>query len=180
MIFFVAQHVHKRAVVHTMHSQRPHKISFHQPKRFGEQQRIRRFHRHAVNHFAPKFFGHRRVKFRFGHSEFAARRNRVLFAGLRIPQTLIMFFRQRHRRVKTNHGRLARDIQNRLNHLLAHFCHQIIQLRGVVPRKTRTVVAVINKTRLARWMVVTFEHDSCVGLVKVVVFNLNRHARVTR
>ena len=66
-VIFIAHHVHEGAVVHAMHAQRAHKIAFHQPERFGQQQRVRGFHRHAIDHLAPEFLRHERIEFGFGH-----------------------------------------------------------------------------------------------------------------
>ena len=54
-IFFLHQHVHKRTVVHAMHSERANKISFHQPKRFGQQQGARHVLVYPVDDIPPEF-----------------------------------------------------------------------------------------------------------------------------
>ena len=87
---------------------------------------------------------------------------------------------QRHRGVKTNHGKQARDVQDGLNHLLAHGSIQIVELRGVVPGKAGAVVAVIDVARFAGGLVATPEDHGGIGLLVVVVFDLDLDAAVVR
>ena len=74
-VLFVAQHVHKRAVINAVHAQGAHKIAFHHPKRLSQKQGVGGFDGAAVNHIAPKFVWHQRVKFGFAHGMVLARWN---------------------------------------------------------------------------------------------------------
>jgi hypothetical protein len=67
-----------------------------------------------------------------------------------------------------------------LNHLLPHRRIQIVELRCVVPRKTGSVVSVINVARLAAVSVAPPEYDRRVGLIEVMVFNLDLDAPIVR
>ncbi len=87
-------------------------------------------------------------------------------------------FGQHHGRVKADDGEHARDMQDGLHDLLAHIGLRIVELRGVVPGKGRTVVAMVDITCLARAVIADAKRDGCVGLVVVVIVDLDLGARV--
>ena len=62
-VFLIAQHVHEGAVIHAVHSQRPYKITFHQPECFSQQECIWHLAGDPLYHFTPKLFGHGPVEF---------------------------------------------------------------------------------------------------------------------
>ena len=84
-----------------------------------------------------------------------------------------MLFRKRHGGVETNDGGLARDVKDRPDDLFAHLGLQIIELRGVIPGKGCAVVSVINVAGVTCVLVGALEYDCRIGLVKVMVFDLN-------
>jgi hypothetical protein len=85
---------------------------------------------------------------------------------------------QRHGRVEANHRKQPRDVENGLNHLLAHRGIQVVELRGVVPRKAGAVVAVIDEARFSAGAVAAAKDHGRIGLLVVVVFDLDLHARI--
>ena len=87
---------------------------------------------------------------------------------------------QRHRRIKSNHRKQPRHVQNRLDHLLAHCSAQIIQLRRVVPRKACPVVAVIDIASLAARLVAPAKDHRRIRLLKVVVLDLDLDPPIMR
>ena len=92
-----------------------------------------------------------------------------LLPGPGKPQPMKVALGQRHRRVEADHGKQPRHIQNGLNHLLADRGIQVVELRGVVPRKAGAVVAVIDVARLAGLLVAAPEDHRRIGLLEVVV-----------
>ena len=172
-ILLVAQHLHERAVVDAMHAQGADKVALHQPESLGQQQRSGHLGGHAIHHFAPEFVRHVLVEFGLAHAVFGARWNGAARARPRKPQPMKMPLGQRHRRVEANHRKQPRHIQNGLDHLFAHRRIQVVELRGVVPRKAGAVVAVIDVARLAGPAVAAAKNDSSVGLLEVVIFDLD-------
>ena len=85
---------------------------------------------------------------------------------------------QGHGGVEADDGKQPRHVQDGLDHLLAHRRIQVVELRGVVPGKAGAVVAVIDVAGLAAGAVAAAEDHGGVGLLKVVVFNLDLHAPV--
>ncbi len=179
-ILLIAQHVHERRVVHAMHAQRAHKIPFEQPERLRQQQRSRHLRRHAVHHLAPELMRHQRIELFLRHRIFRARRNRSARPGQRKPQPLHMPLRQHHRRVKPNDRKQSRHVQDGLDHLLAYERLRVIDLRRIVPRKRRPIVAVIHVPRRAVRMMPQPKHHRRIRLIVVVVLDLDLHPRVRR
>ena len=58
------------------------------------------------------------------------------------------------------------------------YSFRVVELRRIVPGKTGAVVAVIHIARRAVVMVAQPEDNGCIGLVVVVVFNLDLDAAV--
>ena len=63
VVFLFFEHVHKRAVVNAVHTERAHKIAFHHPESFCKQQCIRYFFSTAVDNLAPEFIRNTCLKF---------------------------------------------------------------------------------------------------------------------
>ena len=161
-----------------MHAQRADEVAFHQPEGLGEQQRAGDFGSHAIDHFPPELLRHVPVKLRLAHAVLGARRDGTAGAGTRKPEPVKMPLGQCHGRVKADHRKQTRHMQNGLNHLLAHRWIQVIELRSVVPGKAGAVVAVIDEARLARVPVAPLEDHCGVCLLEVVVVNLDLHAAI--
>ena len=77
-------------------------------------------------------------------------------------------------------GELPRDVEDRLDHGLADVGSQVVELGGVVPRHARAVVAVVDVAVVAGRGVDALEHDRRVGVVEVVILDLDRDAAVGR
>ena len=144
------QHVHEGAVVDAVHPQRADEISLHQPERFGQQQCVRTSGGHPVDHLAPEFLGHELSNSSLVMPCSARDGMAPAVAGLREPQTLEMLLGQRHGGIETDDRELSGDMEDRLDHRLAHLRHQEIELRGVVPGHAGAVVAVIDVLRRHR------------------------------
>jgi hypothetical protein len=69
-------------------------------------------------------------------------------------------------------------VENRLDDAFTNFGLQVVKLRGVVPRKTRAVVPVIDVAGVAAPAVHATKHDGGIGLVVVVVFYLDLNAAI--
>ena len=89
-VLFIAQHVNERAVVHAMHAQRSHEISFEQPEGFRKEEGARSFGRAPIHHLAPELVWYGRVEFRLGESMLSTRRNRAAGSRNGIPKPLVM------------------------------------------------------------------------------------------
>ena len=87
---------------------------------------------------------------------------------------------QSHGGVEANHRKQPRHVQNGLDHLLAHRRIQVVELRRVVPGKAGAVVAVIDVARFAAGLVAAAEDHRGVGLLEVVVLDLDLDAPVVR
>ena len=179
-VLLVAQHVHERAVVDAVHAQRADEVALHQPEGLGQQQRVGRFCRDAVDDLAPELDGHRASKSLLRMRVLGAAGDRAARAGLRIPEARDVPLGQRHRRVEADDRELARDVQDGLDDRLAHLGLQVVELRGVVPRHRRAVVAVIDEARVAAPVVDALERHRRVGVVEVVILEVDADARVGR
>ena len=100
-----------------------------------------------------------------------------LDAGPGKPEPMKVALGQRHGRVEADDRKQPRDVQDGLDDLLAHRGVQVVELRGVVPGKAGAVVAVIDVARLAGAVVAAAEDDGGVGLLVVVVFDLDLDTR---
>ena len=179
-VVLVAQHHHEGAVVNAMHAQRANEVALHQPEGLGQQQRARHFGGHAIHHLAPELMRHGLIELGLAHAVLGARRNCAARSRPRKPQPVKVPLGQRHRRVKADHGKEARHVQNRLDHLLADGWIQVVELRRVVPGKAGAVVAVVDVAGFAALQVAAAEDHRGVRLLIVVVLDLDLHARVTR
>jgi len=103
-----------------VHAQGAHKVTFHQPEGFGQEQSVRDFPGNPFNDFAPEFLGHGAVKFLAGHRVVGSGGDIPAGTGLWEPETLVMFFGQRHRRVKADDWEFSCHFQNSLDDCLAH------------------------------------------------------------
>jgi len=81
---------------------------------------------------------------------------------------------ERHRGIEADDRELAGDVEDCLDDGLANLGLQVIELRRVVPRHARAVVAVVDVAGLAAPRVGALEHDRRVGRVPVVVLDLDR------
>ena len=89
-----------------------------------------------------------------------------------------MLLGQRHGGVEANDREAARDLQDALDHGLAHLGIQVVQLCRVVPGIAGAVVAVINVARVAGPTVQPAKHHGRVGAIVVVIFDLDLHPAV--
>ncbi len=172
-VFFVAQHVHKRGVIHAMHAQRAYEVALQHPEGLRQQQRARHLNGNTVHHLTPELRRHNRVELLIRHRIFSTRRDGPAHTRQREPQPLHMALGQHHGGVKTDDGEHARYVQDGLHHLLAHVGLRVVQLRGVVPGKGRAVVAVIDVTCLARAVVADAKCYRGVGLIVIVIIDLD-------
>ena len=67
-VFLSHEHIHKGAVVHPVHAERPDKIPLHHPERLCQQQGSGCLYRHAVHYIAPEFDREYGVKLFFTHA----------------------------------------------------------------------------------------------------------------
>ena len=123
---------------------------------------------------------HGLVELGLAHAVFGARRNGAACSRPGEPQAVKVPLGQRHRRVKADHRKEARHVQDGLDHLLADGWIQVVELRRVVPGKAGAVVAVINVASLAALQVAAAEDHRGVRLIIIMVLDLDLHARVTR
>src|SRR6185369_3724874 len=177
-VLLVAQHIHECAVVDAMHTESANEVAFHEPEGFGKEKSAGDFTGNAIDDLAPEFDGHGGIKFRLGKSVLGARWNGAAGTGLGEPETLVVLLCERHCGVEANDGKHSGDVKNGLDYGFANFGVEIVQLGGVVPGKTGAVVAVIDVAGFARPAIDTTENYGGVGLVVVVVFNLDFDAAV--
>ena len=100
-----------------------------------------------------------------------ARRNRASTPRHRIPQTLVVLLRQRHRGVEADYWRKPSYVEDLLDDGFANFGVEIVQLRSVVPRIARPIVAVIDVACFAAPAIAATEDDCSIGLVVVMIFD---------
>ena len=91
-----------------------------------------------------------------------------------------MLLGEDHRGVEPDDREPPRDREDRLDDLLADVRVQEVELRGVVPREARPVVAVVDVALVARPSVEALEHDGGVAVVPVVVLEDDPDPRVGR
>ena len=87
---------------------------------------------------------------------------------------------QRHGSVETNDREEARDVENRLNDLLADSSVQVVELRGIVPGEAGAVVSVIDVAGFTAGFVAAAEDDRSIGLLEVVILNFDFDAAIVR
>ena len=179
-VILVAQHDHEGAVVDAVHAQRADEVALHEPEGLGQQQRAGNLGGHAIHHLAPELVRHGAVELRLAHAVFSARRNGAARAGTGKPEPVKMPLGQGHGGVEADHGKQPRHVQDGLDHLLAHCWIQVVELRRVVPRKAGAVVAVIDVAGLAARAVAAAEDHGGVGLLEVVVLDLDLDTPVVR
>src|SRR5215510_5205332 len=107
-------------------------------------------------------------------------RDRASRARLREPQALDMFLSKCHCRVEADDWEVARDVQNSLNDSFAYLCFQVIQLSGIIPRKRCTIIAMINITDIAAKMIAALKDDGSIGLIVVMIFEIDTHTNIIR
>ena len=161
-----------------MHAEGADEVALEQPEGLGQEQRSRHLCGHAVHHLAPELVGHQRVELLLRHRILRARRDRSASAGKREPEALDVAFGQHHGGVEADDGEESRNVQDGLNHLLAHLGLGVVELRGVVPGKRGAVVAVVDVARLAIRVVAQAEGDRSVTLIVVAVVDLDLDAAV--
>ncbi len=165
----VAEHVHERAVVDAMHAQRPDEVALEQPERLGEQERVGDLGRDPVDDLAPELERHPGVELRLRDGVFRARRDAAALPRFGPPQALDVLLGEDHRGVEPDDRESAGDREDRLDDLFADRRVQEVELRGVVPREARAVVAVIDVPLVAARTIESLEHDGRVAVVPVVV-----------
>ena len=161
-----------------MHAQGADEVALHEPEGFGQQQRAGNFGGDAIDHLAPELVRHGAIELGLAHAVFGARGNGAAGAGPGKPEAMKVALGQRHGGVKADDRKQARHVQDGLDDLLAHRGIQVVELRGVVPRKAGAVVAVVDVAGLAGGLVAALKDDGGVGLLEVVVFNLDFDAAV--
>ena len=180
-VLLVAEHVHEGAVVDAVHAQRADEVPLHQPERLGEEQRVGRLGRHPVDDLAPELDGHGRVELPARQAVLGARGDGPARPRLREPQPLVVPLGQGHRGVEADDREVPGDVEDRLDHRLAHLGLEEVELGGVVPGHARAVVAVVDVARRARPVVDALEDDGGVGPVVVAVLDPDaRRARPRR
>ena len=100
--------------------------------------------------------------------------------GQRPPQPLDVLLGEHHRGVEPDDREAPGDVEDRLDDLLADDRIQEVELRGVVPREARPVVAVVDVAVLAAPAVEALERDGRVRVVPVVVLEDDPDALVRR
>src|SRR5262245_17323686 len=93
--------------------------------------------------------------------------------GQRVPEALDVASRQDHGSVEADDRESPRDLEDLPDDGLAYLGLEIVQLRGVVPREARAVIAVVDVARLAASTIDAFENDGGIGRVPIVVLDLD-------
>src|SRR4051794_6520023 len=174
----VAEHVHERAVVDAMHTERPDEIALEQPERLGEEQGVWDLRGDPVDDLTPELDGHPAVELSFGHRMLSPGWDAATLAGLRPPQPLDVLLGEHHGGVEPDDREAPRDLDDRPDDLLADGWVEEVELCRVVPREARAVVAVVDVAVVAARAVRSLEDDGGVAVVPVVVLEDDRHASV--
>jgi hypothetical protein len=87
---------------------------------------------------------------------------------------------EHHGRVEADDRRAPGDVDDRADDLLAHLGLEEVELGGVVPRKRRAIVAVVDVARVAGPAVEALEDDRGVAVVPVVVLEEDPDALIGR
>ena len=177
-VLLVAQHVHEGRVVDAVHAEGADEVALHEPESFGQQQRAGDFGGDAVDHLAPELMRHALVELGLRHGVLGAGGDGAGGAGAGEPEAMEVSLGQSHGRIKTDDGKEARDVEDGLDDLLADGGVQVVELRGVVPRKAGAVVAVVDVAGVAGVLVDAAEDDGGVGLLEVVVVDFDFDAAV--
>ena len=106
-----------------------------------------------------------------------ARRDARRRARLGPPQALDVLLGEHHRGVEADDREPPRDVEDRLDDLLADVGIEEVELGRVVPREARAVVAVIDVALVAAPAVEALEHDRGVAVVPVVILEDDPDAR---
>ena len=91
-----------------------------------------------------------------------------------------MLLGQHHGGIEADDREATCDVDDRPDDLLADRRIQKIQLRGVVPREARAVVAVVDEALTAGLSIEALEHDGGVAVVPVVILQDDPDPRVRR
>ena len=161
-----------------MHAEGADEVAFEEPESLGEQERAGNLSGDAIDYLAPELVRHQSVELLLRHGVFRARRDGAAGAGQREPQPLDMAFCQNHGGVEANDREQARDVENGLDDVFADVGLGVVELSGVVPGEGSAIVAVVDVAGLVPGVVAQTEGDSRVGLVIVVVVDLDLDARV--
>src|SRR5512139_1200028 len=98
-----------------MHPESAHKIAFHEPECFCQQQRIWSFGCYPIDHFTPKFLRKEGIKLVFRQGKFSPAGDIPAVSWFGEPETLVMFFSEGHRSIKTDDREEARHVQDGLD-----------------------------------------------------------------
>ena len=109
-----------------------------------------------------------------------ARRDPAAGPGLGPPQALDVLLGEDHRRVEADDREVPGHVEDRPDDLFANRGVDEVELRGVVPREARAVVAVVDEARRTGPAVDALEHDRGVAVVPVVILEDDRHPLVGR
>jgi hypothetical protein len=124
--------------------------------------------------------GHPPVELALADRVLGTRRDRAAAAGLGPPQPLDVLLGEDHRGVEADDREVPRDVEDRPDDLLADARVEEVELRGVVPREARAVVAVIDVAGAPGRPVDPLEDDRGVAVVPVVVLEDDADAVVVR
>ena len=179
-VVLVTEEVHERAVVDTVHPERPDEVALHEPERLGEEERPRCLGGDPVDHLTPELDRHRDVEFTLRHGVLGPRRDRPAAARQRVPEPLDVALGEDHRGVEADDRELPGDVEDGLDHGLPNVGPDEVELGRVVPGEARAVVAVVDVALVAGPAIRPLEDDRGVGVVPVVILEDDGHPLVRR
>ena len=180
LIFFFFEHVHKGRVVNAVHTESTHKVAFHHPEGFSKKKSVRAFCRNPVYNLAPELIRNCVIELLGGKAGLRPCRNISSMSRLRIPESADRFFSQNHCRIKTDDREVLGNMQNLLHNSLAGRRIQKVNLSSVVPRKSCSVISVVDVAGVSSLVINTLENYRAVVLAVVVVFQKERNAAILR
>ena len=178
LVLFLLEHVHECGVVDAVHSESAGKISLHHPESLGKQKCVGHLLGTTVHHFPPELIGQCGLKLLGGKGVLASCRNVSTMTRLRVPQSPDMFFRKDHRCVKTDDREIRGHLHNLSDNGLPRRGIQKINLRGVIPGHSRSVVSVVDVGHVPGLIVHTLEANRTVALRVIVVLKIKGYASV--
>ncbi len=175
-VLLVLEHVHKGAVVDPVHTEGPHKVPFHHPERLGQEEGVRDLLSYPIDHLSPELLRYSQVELLLGNGVVRPGGYGSPGAGLGVPESLNVFFREGHGGVETNDRKVSGHVENVLDHRLSDFGIEKIELGGVVPRHTGAVVSVVDVPFPAAALVHPLEDHRGVGSIVVVVLQVDSYS----
>jgi hypothetical protein len=116
------------------------------------------------------------VELGLAHAVFGARGDGAAGARAGKPEPVKVALGQGHGGIEADHRKQPRHVQDGLDDLLAHRRIEVVELRGVVPGKAGAVVAVVDVAGFAAGAVAAAKDHGGVGLLEVVVLDLDLDA----